>query len=394
MSRTSARPPRPRPGVLPAPFVTFVAFVAVVALTAAVVGLACDRPSDASAGTDADSGRAGIARADAASVAVAASGGSDDHAGYLAAVEGVRLEIVEPGTEGAWREIRGAGRVVRLHSPPERIASRTLGTDEILLEIAEPERIALLSPFADDPRYSHSAEQARRLGRVGGASTEEILAAAPDLVLAAGFNRQETLARIEATGVPVVVLMDHGSLASLQENIRVVGFAIGRDREAARLVDAMQERLAAARSRVGGRARGLRVVHWNGGTVTARETLFDDAVRYLGAVNLATEKGLSGWPRVSAEQLVVWRPDVVFTDTRAKDGLVAGVLDETRTGAPRRVEHLGGRDMATVSHHVTAMVDLLADALVRAAEGMETRVDTPAGPAAEPSGDPASRTGK
>ncbi len=294
-----------------------------------------------------------------------------DHEHYLQSVEGARLELVEPGADGAWREIRGAGRVVRLTAPPERIASRTLATDEILLEIAEPERIVLLSPFAGDPQFSASADEAQRLGSVGGFSTEEILAASPDLVFAAGFNTQESLAQLEAAGVPVVVLLDHEDLAAIERNIRIVGFAIGRDREAERLVASMRLRLEEARGRAGSRTEGLRVVHWSGGVVLGGRTVFDDALRYLGAVNVAAENGLEGWPRISAEQVVIWDPDVIFTDSYVAGDDVPGALDGTRAARLGNLESLDGRDMAAISHHVASMVERLADALVRASERIE-----------------------
>lgn len=295
-----------------------------------------------------------------------------DHESYLQSVEGARLELVEPGTDGAWREIRGGGTVVRLAAPPARIASRTLATDEILLEIAEPERIVLLSPFAGDPQFSASADKAQRLGRVGGFSTEEILAAAPDLVFAASFNTQETLAQLEAVGVPVLVLPDHENLAAIERNIRTVGFATGRDREAEGLVESMRLRLEETRTRAGSRVEGLRVVHWSGGVVLGSRTVFDDALRYLGAVNLAAENGLEGWPRIGAEQVVMWDPDVIFTGSYAAGDVVPAGLDGTRAARLGNLESLDGRDMAAISHHVAGMVERLADALVRASERIET----------------------
>ena len=294
-----------------------------------------------------------------------------DHAHYLGSVARARLELVEPGEDGAWREIRGGGQAVRLAAPPERIASRTLATDEILLEIAEPERIALLSPFADDPGFTSSADAARRLGRVGGFSTEEILAVSPDLVFAAGFNSQEALAQLKSAGVPVVVLLNHESLAAIQENIRVVGFAIGRDQEAERLVESMRVRLEEARVLAGAGAAGLRVVHYSGGVVLGRRTVFDDAIRHLGAVNAAAEDGLVGWPRIGAEQVVLWDPDVIFTYSADSNDPGLGALGDTRAARLGNLVVLDGRDMSAISHHIVRLVDRLAAALARAAEPIE-----------------------
>lgn len=309
----------------------------------------------------------------------AGAGGDDDaapglaveHSAYLDGVAGAEIELVEPGGGGAWREVRGDGRAALLAARPERIASRTLGADEILLEIAEPERIVLLSPFAGDPQYSRSADAARRLGRIGGFGTEEILALAPDLVFAAGFSSRETLGRLDAAGVPVVVLRNHESLAAVENNIRVVGFAIGRDREAARLVESMRGRIESAKERAGGKVAGLRVVHYSGGVALGGRTLFDDAVRHLGAVNVAAEKGLVGWPRISSEQVVLWNPDVIFTESYVGDDAAVGLPDGTRAAALGNVVALDGRDMATVSHHVAWLVERLSGELARAADRLE-----------------------
>ena len=349
------------------------------AVVAAVAVAGCGRAPGggaATAGGAARAGGTGTAGGAATAGDAATAGGAPlhpggDHAEYFRSVEDARLELVEPGASGVWREIRGGGRTVRLAAPPERIASRTLGTDEILLEIAEPERIVLLSPFAADPEYSRSADAARRLGRIGGFSTEEILAAAPDLVFAAGFNTQETLAQLEASGMPVVVLRNHESLAAVERNIRVVGFAIGRDAEAERLAAELRGRLEEARARAGAKVAGLRVVHYSGGVALGGRTLFDDAISYLGAVNLAAEQGLVGWPRISSEQVLLWNPEVIFTESYVGDDAAVGLPDGTRAAALGNVVALDGRDMATVSHHVAGLVERLADALVEAAGRME-----------------------
>src|SRR5262249_59492302 len=62
------------------------------------------------------------------------------------------------------RELRdAAGESLMIRSEPQRIASQTLGTDEILLAICPPERIIALSDLAEDGNYSNVVEQARRI---------------------------------------------------------------------------------------------------------------------------------------------------------------------------------------------------------------------------------------
>ena len=244
-----------------------------------------------------------------------------DHAHYLQSVAGARLELVELGEDGGWREIRGGGQAVRLAAPPERIASRTLATDEILLEIAEPERIALLSPFADDPEFTSSAEAARQLGRVGGFSTEEILG---------GLARPGVRCRLQQSGGsrPVEVRRrtrdrparsrksgGHRGEHPRRRPSRSAGTARPVDWSTRCAPDSVRRG-----ARAGDRVAGLRVINYSGGVVLGRRTVFDDAIRHLGAVNLAAENGLVGWPRIGAEQVVLWDPDVIFTYSTDPNG--------------------------------------------------------------------------
>ena len=55
--------------------------------------------------------------------------------------------------------IDGLGREVLIETPPQRIASATLGSDEILLELIGPERLLGVTYFADDPAISNIAGQ-------------------------------------------------------------------------------------------------------------------------------------------------------------------------------------------------------------------------------------------
>ncbi|MEZ5672498.1 MAG: hypothetical protein R3E08_08985 [Thiotrichaceae bacterium] len=59
----------------------------------------------------------------------------------------------------------GTGTIVTISHPPQHIVSQTLATDEILLAICAPQRIAALSPLATDSNYSNVVESARKLGR-------------------------------------------------------------------------------------------------------------------------------------------------------------------------------------------------------------------------------------
>ena len=58
-----------------------------------------------------------------------------------------------------------AGVPLTLASPPSRIVSLTLPTDEILLSLVESGRLAAITTLSRDPAVSSAAEQAARVPR-------------------------------------------------------------------------------------------------------------------------------------------------------------------------------------------------------------------------------------
>jgi iron complex transport system substrate-binding protein len=80
-------------------------------------------------------------------------------------------------------------------------------------------------------------------------TTEEILAARPNLVLACVPYRMESLAALLKSGCPVVSLAPH-TLADIYADIRLVGSIVHRVEMAESLVAEMQQEIAATHARV------------------------------------------------------------------------------------------------------------------------------------------------
>ena len=69
--------------------------------------------------------------------------------------------ITQAGKEKTASFKDSTGRIVSIKAKPQRIVSLTLGTDEILLDLVEPERIAALTYLADDRGISFVTEKSR-----------------------------------------------------------------------------------------------------------------------------------------------------------------------------------------------------------------------------------------
>lgn len=122
------------------------------------------------------------------------------------------------------------------------VVSLNLCTDQFLLALA-PERIAALSFLARDPTLSVFAKAAQSHPWVQ-ADAEAVLALAPDLVLAANWGAQATLAALERHGTHVVRGNLPQDFAAIRTETNRLGQLLGADARAAQLLAQMDAVLA------------------------------------------------------------------------------------------------------------------------------------------------------
>lgn len=195
-------------------------------------------------------------------------------------------------------------------STPERIASRTVLSDEVLWALGEPvrSRVVGVSPMVDDPRYSSVADRwpasVPRLGH----NPEELLATGADLVILASFSDAEYRAAL-ADHTRLLVLEDFSGFAAYLSNLEQIGAAVGAEPEQiAALRRRFEDRRAELELTRPPEAERPTVICWDYGHVPGKQTSFDDAAATAGFRNLASEHGLVGHQRLDTEQLVAWDP--------------------------------------------------------------------------------------
>ena len=179
--------------------------------------------------------------------------------------------------------------------------------DAILVEIAGPDQVLALSHYSRDAGSSSiPAATAARYGVTGG-TAEEVIARAPDLVLASIYLPRPTRAALERAGLKVATF---GSPASLAESAAQV-------REVARLAGhaAAGEALATRIETPSPAPPGPPVdaLLWQPGEIVAGEaTLIAELLREAGFASNAARRGLGQADRVSLESLLADPPQVVL----------------------------------------------------------------------------------
>lgn len=197
-------------------------------------------------------------------------------------------------------------------APVSRVVSQSVGTDELLLALAEPEQIAALSHLANNPQFSATAIEAESYPRIGSGDAETILRYRPDLVLMTDYSRAELVAQVKRAGARVWVFDRYASLADTHEALRSLAAELGGEapKRAERIVNMDTERVDALAKRIAGRPPVAAIAPTTYGVLAGSDTTFDDLCKHAGAENLAsTLGGLKGFERLPSERMLGWPVD-------------------------------------------------------------------------------------
>lgn len=206
-----------------------------------------------------------------------------------------------------------------------RIVSQTVGTDELVLALAEPEQIAALSHLSRESVYSAVAEEAKAYPKLVKGDAETILKYRPTLVFAADYSRVELMAQVEKAGVRVIRMTSYATLEDAYANLRMLARELGPKAEskAERIIEGCQRRVAALQRRLEGRDLVRVIAPSTYGVIGGAETTFQDMCDHAGADNLAsTLGGLVGHQAPPIEQMLNWPIDkVVLAAESVKEAL-------------------------------------------------------------------------
>ena len=188
-----------------------------------------------------------------------------------------------------------ASPVPRPGARPPRVMSLNECTDQIVLALLPPDRIASVTWLSRDPRSSQLAPLARRVGANHGLA-EDVLHARPDLVIAGTYTTTATRAMLRRLGWPLLEVGPAETIEQIRVNTRRIARAVGEEARAEALLARMDRQLDALARDPG---PPLRVAAWDGGGFSAsRGTLYDTVLTLAGAINVAADPAVvrSGVP--------------------------------------------------------------------------------------------------
>lgn len=208
------------------------------------------------------------------------------------------------------------GVEMTIEKKPERIASLTLGTDEMLLYLVDKSRIIALSTLADMVGTSNIVDMAKEFpNKISSQNIESIISLKPDLVFAASWADANFLKQLRDAGIVVYCYMTPNNIEQQKATIKEIAHLTGEDKKGEELVAWMDGKLKEIEDRVKNlkEEERLTVMYYDSsGYTNGTNTTFDDIVARAGLVNAAAKAGIDGWPQISKEKLVELNPDIII----------------------------------------------------------------------------------
>ena len=221
-------------------------------------------------------------------------------------------------------------------TPPQRIVSLNLCTDQILIDLVPRARIAAVTHLAADATVSAAPERFANIASTHGAA-EDVLAREPDLIIAGAYTTPATVDLLRRLGRRVVVVALPQTIAEVRDVITQIAAAVEEPAAGARLVAALDERIARVRAGArSGAERPTALVYQINNYAAGPGGLVDEVLQVAGFRNASDALRPFATGQTSLEQIVAAPPDVMVLAT-ALDADVSTAADNLRHPALARL---------------------------------------------------------
>lgn len=187
-------------------------------------------------------------------------------------------------------------------TPPSRVASLNLCTDELALELAASRQLASVTFLAADADETVLAPLAARLHHSNG-RMDSVAALAPDLVLTSGPSTRYAAEIARRMGARVLDVPEPRTIADVRANVRAVAAALGRGQAGDALIARFDRDLGPTPAR----ARAALLLE-TGGYVPRPDGLAAQFLRHAGLAQTA----MPG-ERADIETLLLHPPAILLT---------------------------------------------------------------------------------
>ncbi len=227
-------------------------------------------------------------------------------------------------TQSSYTVTDDTGVTLQFTEKPKRIVSYSISTDEILMALVEPERIAALSRLVDDPSVSSIVKEAKQIpNRVQGQSVEGVLNFKPDLVIIPDFHPPEMLQSARELGLKVYIYKTPSNVEGVKRSIRQLASLTGEKEKGEEVIAKMDAKINRVQQRIATipKDKRKRVIQLRSeGAFYAPDNSFGDVCRYAGVSDATLELHYPSAMEITQEKIVELNPDIIFVPDWDYDG--------------------------------------------------------------------------
>ncbi|MCO5791870.1 MAG: ABC transporter substrate-binding protein [Blastomonas sp.] len=253
---------------------------------------------------------------------------------------------------------RAAQRAAPGREALPRVVSINPCVDAVLMQVADPAQIAAISHYSQDERAtSIPLEQARRFAATSG-TAEEVVALAPDIVIAGSHVAPSTISALHRMNIPLIQIGVPESIDESSAQVRTIAAAIRQPARGEALVARIDDAVRAASASSAAPSGAL--IWQGGGLVPGNGTLASELLRVTGFRNLSADYGLKQWDVLPLEYMVAKPPQVLLSvgahdrsDRMLGHPVLAGLKQQIAVRRyPEKLLHCGGPTIIDAVGHL------------------------------------------
>ncbi|EAC7757236.1 ABC transporter substrate-binding protein [Listeria monocytogenes] len=209
-------------------------------------------------------------------------------------------------------EVKDAtGNTITLEEAPTKIVSLMPSNTEILFALDLGDKVKGVTAYDDYPKEAQKVEKVTSTS----VDTEKIIAIKPDLVLGHESmlaTEKDAYQLLKDAGINVFVVPDATDLKAAEKSIITVGKLTGKEKEAKKVTDSMEEQKVAIEKKAKELKTSPKVwIEISPDLYTAgKGTFMNEMLELAGGTNVVTE---SGFIPYNEEKVVELQPDIILS---------------------------------------------------------------------------------
>ncbi len=228
------------------------------------------------------------------------------------------VTLCEPSPSWSIESKDALGREVSLDSPPQRLIPLAPNLTEILYALGLGDRVVGVT---NHDNYPPEVSLKPKVGSYISLNIERIISLSPDLVIGTVDGNEAYVLDLLQQAHIKVFFVNPRTVNQVIETISTIGKICGVPEKARDLSGRLSRRVDHVLERIGSRERPLVFLQINIQPIMTvnQNTVHNDVIRLAGGTNMAAKEPIT-YPRISIEEVIQRRPDVIVISSMERGG--------------------------------------------------------------------------